>query len=481
MNDRLKKAAMAFGYSTWFLLLFVILTWLTFPWGRVRDQVVVSATDAGWALRMDSLGSAFVGVKAKGVSVARLGSDGEAGAPLLTLDKVKVKTSLGGATAAGLEARDIAEAGGVPTDAFVSRMLSAIGTVELTSKLYGGKLKATVDGEDDGEASRIAWSADDLELSEYVLQTEAFSVEPRGRLRSVADVTWHWQDPKKSSGTIDLNLDSLIVAKLKVGFATLPEMAFSRSEAHLKISRGKAEFRDTVFQADEAEAHVEGFITLSNNFMRSRLSLQFKFKLRDDLDGLASMAMGSDPKHKDPQGWYHYQINGTLAKPRFRESPAAARGGRRSGAPTRASKAAGDDDDDDTPQRTVRRPSTSRANPEKVERGKLSEDEQAERDEAAERMREERLERREERRKRREDLMQRRRERQAELDSANDIEPVPVGTLEDDSLQLDANDLIEEAEFIDPQEPESDEEEGDDEEEIFEEELEPLEFDEEEE
>ncbi len=459
MNDRLKKAAMAFGYSTWFLLLFVILTWLTFPWGRVRDQVVVGATDAGWALRMDSLGSAFVGVKAKGVSAARLGPDGEAGAPLITLDKVKVKTGFGGAAAAGLEARSIAASGGVPTDEFVSRMLSAIGTVQLSSKLYGGKVKATVDGQDDGEASRIAWTADDLDLSEYVLQTEAFSSEPRGRLRSVADVTWHWSDPKKSSGNIDLNLDSLILAKTKVSFLTLPEMSFSRSEAHLKLSRGKAEFRDTVFEADEVEAHIDGFITLSNNFMRSRLSLQLKFKLRDDLDGLTKVAMGSDPKHKDKDGWYHYQINGTFSKPRFRESPAAARGGRRSGSPSRTPRSAledlADDDDDDTPKRSSRRP-TNRKNPEKVERGQLSESEQAERDEAAERMREERMQRREERRKRREELMQRRRERQADLDSASDIEPVPIGTLEDDSLQIDPNDL-EEPEFIEPEEFEGEE------------------------
>jgi len=477
VNDRLKKSLAAFGYSTWFLLLFVVLTWLTFPWGHLRDQAVVAAADSGWSLRMDSLGSAFVGVKAKGVSIAKLDGDGEPGTPLLTVAKLKVKTGFGGAAAAGMQARDIATTGGVPTAEFISRMLAAVGTVELSSKLYGGKLNATMEGEDDGEASRIAWVAEDLDLAEYAVQTEGFSSEPRGRLRSIADVTWHWQDPKKSSGSIDLNLDSLILAKTKVSFLTLPEMAFSRSEAHVKLSRGKAELRDTVFEADEVQARLDGFITLSNSFMRSRLSLQLKFKLRDDLDGLTKVAMGSDPSHKDSDGWYHYQINGTLSRPRFRESPAAARGGRRSGSPTRNSTVDGDDDDDDdTPRRAGRRPTTDRKNPDKVERETLNPQAQAERDEAAEKMREERVQRREERRARREELMQRRRERQADLDDSRAIEPVNVGTLEDDALQVDPGDFIDEdsePEFIEPEVFE-----GEEEEEIFEEELDPLEYEE---
>jgi type II secretion system protein N len=452
VNDRVKKAAAAFGYSAWFVLLFVILTWVTFPWSRVRDQAVVAAHDGGWALQIDSLGSAFVGVRAKGFSLARLDSKGEPGPALVTVDKLKVKTGFGGAAAAGLEARAIASAGGVPTGEFISRMLSAVGTIQLTSKLYGGKLKATLDGQDGGEASRISWKAEGLDLSKYVVETEAFSMEPRGRLRSTADITWHWTEPKKSSGQIDLSLDSLVLSKTKVSFLTLPEMAFSRSEAHLKISRGKAEFRDTVFEADEVEIHVDGFVTLSNSFMRSRLSLQLKFKLRDDLDGLTKMAIGANPNHKDTEGWYHYQINGTLSRPRFRESPAAARGGRRSGAPTRTKRNLGDDDDDDDdrPKRSSRRPGRSnRTNPDKVERSQLSPAELVEREEARAKMAEERVRRREERRARREELMQRRRERQQELDSVRDLEAVPIGTLHDDSFQIDPEDLIDE--FIEPE------------------------------
>ncbi len=475
MPDRLKTIGAALGYSAWFLLLFVMLTWLTFPWGRVRDQAMVQASESGWALQIDSLGSAFVGLKAKGLSLGLAGADGEpAGAPLITLDKVKVKTGLAGAAAAGMELRAVASEGGATVPELVQRVLAAVGSVDGKAKLYGGKLNLTLS--DQGEATRFAWNAEKLDLSKYLLELESVSAEPEGKLRSTADVSWHWEDPKKTTGSIDLNLDSLTIRKLKVGIITAPELVFSQAEAHLKFARGKAEFRDTVFEAEQAQARIEGFVSLSQNFMRSRLSLRVKFKLADTFDGLMSMAVGSDPTHKDKDGWYHYQINGTLQRPRLRPSPAAARGGRRSGgAPTRSVDIGDDDDDDDDKpgRRKPRRSTSSRDDNGKIERGQLTDEEQAEREAARERLREERMERREQRRKRREELMRQRRERQANTDAPP--EPVNIGTAVDgELLQIPPEDefIEEEGEFL---EPELEGDEGEFEGEPFEDDLEPLE------
>jgi hypothetical protein len=421
MSPRLRKILIGLGYSAWFTFLFILLTWFTFPWSRVKDRVMVQASDAGWDLRVDSLGSAVVGLKGKGVSLAKSPSGDDAPpAPLFVFDKIKIKTGVFGAMRTGMALRGVASEGGVTPSELVQRILGAAGTIDAVGKLYGGKLDLAVASEE--EAARIALEADKVDLSRYVLTTSAFEADPRGKLRVDGDVTWHWEDPKKTSGNLDVVIDDLVVAGLKVSFLTLPEMAFSRSEAHLKFGRGKAEFRDTAFEADEVQAVVEGFVTLSNNVMRSRLSLKLRFKLRDDLDGLTKVTMGANPTHKDSEGWYHYQVNGTLGRPRLRESPTSVRRGsssstsRRPGTTSRGGSGDDDDDDDVKSERRDRRTGGSRTGGDKVDREPMSDSEKADLDAERARLREERLQRREDRRARREELMQRRRERQADLD-----------------------------------------------------------------
>ncbi len=432
MSPRLRKILIGLAYSSWFLFLFVLLTWFTFPWSRVRDQAIVQAHDAGWELRIDSLGSAVVGLKGKGIALAKASGDDEAPNPdIVALDKVKVKTGVAGALATGLALRGVAAEGGTtPTD-LAKRILDAAGAIDVKAKLYGGKLDARMESEE--EVARFSLAGEDLDLAKYVLETDKFSADPRGELQADADVTWHWEDPKKTSGAIDLVIDDMVISGLKIGIFGLPETAFSRSEAHVKFTRGKAELRDTEFEADEVQVVVEGFVTLSKNVMRSRLSLKVRFKLREDLDQLAKVALGANPAHKDDDGWFHYQLNGTLQRPRFRSSPASVRAAKRGSTPSRRStrRDQGDDDDDDdlTPRRTAK----PRTGGEKITREGMSDDQRAETEEERERLREERLQRREERRQRREELMRRRRERQADLDGTRS--DGRVGTTQDFELQ----------------------------------------------
>jgi hypothetical protein len=353
------------------------------------------------------------------------------------------------------------------------KILDAAGSFDLAAKLYGGKLDAKIESGE--EVARFFVKADDLDLAKYVLQTEKFSADPRGTLRADADVTWHWEDPKKTSGSIDLVLDDLIIAGLKISMFGLPETEFSRSEAHVKFTRGKAELRDTEFDADEVQVVVDGFVTLSKNVMRSRLSLKLRFKLREDLDQLAKMALGSNPSHKDGEGWFHYQVNGTLQRPRFRPSPASVRAGRSDSTNRRkpTTRRGSDEDDDDDDLTPVRRTAKPRTGGEKIDRKPMSSDQRADTEEERERLREERLQRREERRQRREELMQRRRERQADLDGTRsdgrggtatpdfDIQddvprtnfPEEVGgdeELLDEEEEGEFEELVPEGEFVEP-------------------------------
>lgn len=388
------------GYSLWFVAVFLLLTWLTFPWSRVRDHAIVAAADAGIGLQLESLRVSTSAIKAKGL-VVRPAAAGSM--PWIKVDKLRVASSTSGVISTALALRSLAS-GSAPggADQRTHRLLEALGELKIDADLYGGALSLTA--ESDAEVSRIASSLDKLNLEDYQFALRTFSANPKGRLKGGSDVTWHWEDAKKSSGNIDLVANGLVLEGLTIAGFGLPETAFDRSEAHIKISRGRAEVRDTAFDSDVVQAVIEGYINLNTELPRSRLALRLRFKVRDDLDGLLKVQFGSSPKHKDDKGWYHYQVNGTLKRPRLRESPAAARRGRKPPpqktpvAPIKTSSSGGDSG-----------PGADGAD-------SVNDARRQELDEERERLREERTRRREDRKQKREDLIKRRNERQAELD-----------------------------------------------------------------
>lgn len=415
MNDRTRKILEGLGYASWFGFLFISLTLLTFPWSRVRDNLTISAADGGYSLTMDKLGPAWVGGSAKNLSIGPLGKGNQPSTPWITFEKVKAKTGLFGVLRTARAVTSVDEK--AQASETMQAVVNALKSAEVYADIYGGDFTLDV-GKAGDEAAQIDMNLRAVNLTPFELASAKFSMNPRGNLRGKSNVTWHWEDPKKSAGNIDLTIDDLVVSGLKAGAFGLPEMAFTRSEAHLKIARGKAEFDKTIFEADEVQAVVEGYITLNQSLMRSRLSMKLRFKLRDDLDGLAKVALGSNPRHKDEDGWYHYQLNGTLSRPNLREGRAAAgsRGGKgKAERPKRKNnrrpRNLDKDDDDERVSRRSNKPTN-----EPVRRKKLHEMEDPEEIEAErQRLREERETRREERKKRREELLARRRERQERL------------------------------------------------------------------
>jgi len=448
------------SYGLWFITLFLLLCWLLFPWGRLADRMVVSAADMGLALNLDTLRISPFGFKAKGLGIGPLSKDGSAG-EWLAVDQLRFslpETGLLGGALAGRAAIN-------STSGKLARtVLTATEKLELEARLYGGDMKASLSSDED--AARLAVNASGLQLAQYQLDMGSFQATPSsGTLRNKSKVTWHWEDAKKSSGNIDLVIDGLILSGLKVMGFGLPETAFDRSEVHVKISRGRAEVRDTALEGDTLKAAVEGYVHLHTEPMRSRLALRLRFKVRDDLDGLLKVAFGSKPKHKDGDGWYHYQLNGTAGKPRLRESRAAARRAQSKGSRTVSDKKGGGKDKGKG-SRTTRpvEPDEDGIEPEQI-----SDERREELEEERARLREERAQRREERRQKREDLIKKRNQRQKTLQSDPALEVVESAedeesADEDEEAQEDASGPEEsETEESEAEESEAEEDEEDDE------------------
>jgi type II secretion system protein N len=427
--ERLRKPLEYLGYFVWFWVLFLALTWLTLPWGRVRDRLVVAAHEAGVALAVERLGPAWVGFKARGLSLGKvpkaesvprgrrdrggvedsLVAAGDAPPPVkpwLILDRAVLRTGLLGLLAAGpaTSAAAAADDGG---GAVMRALVQALGRVRFEGKGYGGEMELDVTGED--EAGRFRVVADGIDLGKLGIGGSKFSALSEGRGRVGGDLTWHWEDPKKSSGNLDLWLDSLALSDIHAGWLSWSSrVLFSRSEIHFKVNKGRAELRDSSLESDEVQVFAEGHVRLAKDFTRSGLSLRLKIKFRDDLDAIAKASAGT-ARHRDDDGFWHYQVTGTIANPRWRESPAGARGKTSTRPAMRGGDYAepgGGDDDDAT---SSPRPS---GNSEAISRKPMSDEDRAAQDEQRERLREERLQRREERKKKREELMRLRNERQ---------------------------------------------------------------------
>ncbi len=447
MNPITRRVLDTCGYSLWFVALFAVLTWLTFPWSRVRDQAIVAAADAGTSLQLDAVRLSPWGIKAKGLAVGSGAVDSQ---PWISFDKLSIGTSASGLLSAALAARSMTGPSAPSNSAETSHLfLESLGDVTVDGELYGGELELRA--ESDSEVSRITSNLDKVNLENYRVALRTFSANPTGRLNGSSDVTWHWQDAKKSSGNIDLVANSLVFQGLTVAGFGLPETAFNRSEMHIKINRGRAELRDTVFDSDVIQVVVEGYANLNTQLSRSRLALRLRFKVRDDLDGLLKVQFGSNPRHKDSKGWYHYQVNGTVSRPRLRESPAAARRGRKPSPAATAPASA--------PVAAPRAQSEPGTDPGAAgDSQPVGDIRRKELDEERERLREERTRRRDDRRNKREELIKKRNSRQADLDSEEGSPGTGEDTIIDDEELRRSNFKEGEGEG-EEEEPEGEEEE----------------------
>jgi len=419
------------GYALWFGVLYVLFTWLTFPWSRISDQAIVSASDGGWALGIEDMSSSFFGVQAEGIQlhVAEVAEPEPDPADKATkkpsgllaflvgdgvdIDELNLSVPATRIIPTALTLKRLGKEGGP----WVGALIESVGKGSLDAELWGGDLALNL--EDEKKTLKLALEANEISLEEYVVRTQWLSANPTGKLRSNGNISWHREDPKKSAGGVDLWLDDLIVPGLPV----VGEVKFSKSEAHLKVGRGRAEFRDTVFEADEVQAAVEGFVSLSKNFGRSRLALKLKFKVREDLDVLVNAVMMGKTPHKDAQGWYHYQLSGTIDNYRFRRSPAAARRGRgrRANTPDR-----GVENEDEFEEIEEIEDDAEAKPPNRIERPTANRRDRDELEDERQRLRDERQRRREDRKERREELMRKRRERQGKLNQSGDGRGSPV-------------------------------------------------------
>ena len=315
----MQKILLVLGGLAWALICFYGGLWLTFP-GEV------AAERAAWELQEASGGAwrlQVADVKPWRVSGATLkdaqllsvprGRKGAEGPPSLVL------------RAESISARE--------------ELLPLLGGSYMTAvqaALYGGELSGRV-GLDD-QLLVIDLLGEDLDLSAYPFGGEDWSLDAGGLLQAKIDLKLDREDIKASKGVVDLKIEELVLAGVSFsGFSLDQSAEFSTAHLRMKLSDGAAEVKKGAFSSDLADVEVGGEITLAEPLSRSRLNLTVTFKLADEIDQLARLALKGA---RDGEGRYHFKASGTLSAPRFREDRLAARGGSSSASRRAASRPA---------------------------------------------------------------------------------------------------------------------------------------------
>ncbi len=192
----------------------------------------------------------------------------------------------------------------------------------------------------------VYWQSDttDFDLSAIPLSGDGWDVGLAGKLNLIADIIHDTEDPKISSGNLEISFEALELTKATISGFDLMATSFSESILRFEIADGRATVTEGKFIGDLLEVEVEGDIRLRKRLARSRLALTVKIKLDESLDRFAQMD-SSMKRARDSEGYYSFRGSGTLSNPDFRPSS------------TRARKAdTSQDDDDDGAGRTTRKP-----------------------------------------------------------------------------------------------------------------------------
>ncbi len=282
----------------WFLIAFLGFLYATFPYDKARLFVAHQLEEAtGFQAEMASLRPSLPdGLRVKGLKLFGKDKDTAKDPPFLTASTATLTASIPG-------------------------LLTGRKAGTLDAEIYGGELGVELDQEAD--STHFVLNAQALDFAQLPLGGEKWKLAGTGKLNLFMDLIVA-KEVRKSSGQGNLAVEGLVLNGSQVIGVTLPTATFTEAGGKMVVDKGKLTFEETRFVSDVVEAQIEGYIMLNQSITRSRMSLKIKFKLRDDLDALAKLAM-KNPTHRTDDGFYHYMATGTMESPRWREDRAAAR------------------------------------------------------------------------------------------------------------------------------------------------------------
>lgn len=283
------------GYVAFFLASFAFSLYLTFPWSAVKQRFLQQASNQlGTTITASALEPSWLtGVHAEGVQIELSGAEEP-----LALERVDARASV------------------------LSFLMGGYGA-QVRTNLGGGLFSAAFSGsktELDLEAE-----ARDVELALVPALKATTGLALSGQLGLEADVVLGLEDPAKSTGRIELRATGLETLKGgKVESIPIPELVLGDLSWTLPIENGKVIIRNQRLDGRDVALELDGEVVLAKPIARSLVNLTVRFKPSVEFlqrERMLAALIRNIDRFKDREGYYGYQITGTIKRPRLTGKP----------------------------------------------------------------------------------------------------------------------------------------------------------------
>lgn len=278
------------GYVAFFVVAYVGCLYLSFPWGAVKERALQAVTKSlrrpVTAQKLEP--SWITGVHAEGVEIELDGVE----------SPIVFKT---------LDAR-----------AHVLDFLTGGYGGNVSFPIAQGKVNAEASGSTEKVA--IQARAESVELGLIPALKEATGLALSGTLDFDANLDLGLEDAKTSQGSIEIRGTGLETLKgSKAGNYPVPELLLGDLAWTIPVEDGKAIIRNQKLEGPNVMLNLDGEIVLNNIPNRSLVNLTMRFKPTPEFlrkEPLLASLLKNIDRYKSRDGFYNYQISGTLKRPR---------------------------------------------------------------------------------------------------------------------------------------------------------------------
>lgn len=279
------------GYILFALVSFVISLYLTFPWDAARELVQKEVSKAvGATVAAEKLEPSWLtGIHAEAIEIEL--PDSEEPLKLDALDaRISVLSLLSGAK------------GGT------ARVPMAQGVIEAEAEVTDARAEV--------EADIV-----DIELALIPALKAATGLALAGEVDADAQLDIGIADVGTTAGNIHLTGTGLEVLEgSQAGGFPIPALVLGSLDWTIPIEGGKAKITNQTLSGPTVEASVNGEIVLAKPFGRSLMNLKLRFKPTPEFlrkEPLLGSLLNNLSRYRSPDGFYGYQVTGTVKRPRF--------------------------------------------------------------------------------------------------------------------------------------------------------------------
>lgn len=279
------------GYAVFFVVMFVLGLYLTFPWDAAKDRILdMASKGSGMTITAQEIKPSWItGVNAKGVSITPAGSKEP-----ITIDEITARAKIFG-------------------------LLAGKKGAKISLPIAKGNVDA--DFSIDEETITVKADTESIELGLIPGLVEAVGLPLTGTIDLDTDMVIGQKDTKLTNGTLSLKAKQLRIEKGgKMAGFPVPELAIGDADWQIPIEDGKATLKNLKVAGESLELLVDGTINVLSPPSKSTVNLTLSFKPTDKLlasDPLLGALLNNLQRAKGSDGFYTYAMAGSIKSPRF--------------------------------------------------------------------------------------------------------------------------------------------------------------------